>query len=75
VSWTSEGGSSPDDRAALATSTVDTLDRVLIGYWPVGEQGRYELSARYAPSELAGGSAGACPGTQPAQTTFTVTGS
>jgi hypothetical protein len=74
VPWTSDGGTSPGNPAALPTSTMDTLDRALIGYWPVAEPGRYEVSARYTPS-LAGGSADACPGSsQPAQVTFAVMG-
>jgi len=88
VAWTSEGGSSEQDRAALRTSTLDTLDRTLLGFWPVGEPGGYALSARYVPPILpaaptatptptptATPAADMCAASSaPAQATFTVTG-
>jgi hypothetical protein len=75
VPWASEGGSSPDDRAALRTSTMDDMDQPMLAFWPTGEPGRYELSLRYAPPPLPGGPTEVCPASgEPAHATFTVTG-
>ncbi|MGE5828634.1 MAG: hypothetical protein ACM30G_09770 [Micromonosporaceae bacterium] len=75
VPWASEGGSSPEDRAALRTSTMDDMDQPMLAFWPIGEPGRYELSLRYAPPPLPAGPADACPASaDPARATFTVTG-
>ncbi|WP_405804887.1 hypothetical protein OG729_06595 [Streptomyces sp. NBC_00210] len=77
VPWTSEGGTSVEDRRALSTSSLDNLDEAALAFWAVDAPGKYELSARYVhplPPAAAPAGSPCLASSEAASVAFTVTG-
>lgn len=77
VPWTSEGGTSVEDRRALRTSSLDNFDEAALAFWAVDVPGKYEVSARYVhpllPAAAPAGNPCLASG-EAASVAFTVTG-